>query len=215
VLSGRNQGAMKTIFEFYKLRGLSFRLLPLENGLYGSSSAFGLTARDILRALCELADLWFEDPCIEIEPLKRCLKMMGYAAANPDNRALLYDLNRWNAVQMIDVDGELYTYPDRFKTERSMGNLFNTSLTNIFASASHAAAAARANRRMDSACLTCPYLGRSCDGSPMADGEMGFGEYREDGSEVCVVTKGLLKHLETRLQQANLLSTGAVRREMS
>jgi uncharacterized protein len=213
VLSGGNRTKMKSIFEFYRARRMSFRILPLEQGLYGSSAGFAISAREVLRALCEMADLWMQDPCVEIEPLGRCFRMITYAAANADNRVSLYDRARWESVQMIDVDGELYGYPDRFKPDRSIGNIFQTPLSGVWGSDRHSASVSRAFRRMDRTCLTCPYLGRSCDGGPIADGEMSYGEYRADGSEFCVITRGLLRHFEIRLQQAGLLAPGAIRRD--
>jgi uncharacterized protein len=213
VLHGRNRHWMKQIFDFYRKREMHYRLLPLEKGLYGSSEGFGITAREVLAALCEVADLWLQDPAIPIEPLARYFKRIAIAAMNPDLRCTVYDKSNLDPVLMIDVDGLVYGYAGRFKPERSVGNIFEKSLAEILGSEEHHKAAVHAHRRMDRTCLTCLYLGRSCDGYPMAEGENGFGEYDEDGFERCVVARGLIRHLEIRLGQAGLLKDGAARRE--
>ena len=213
VLHGRNHRRMKHIFDFYRQRNMRYRLLPLERGLYGSSDSFGITAQEVLAALCEVADLWLQDPAIDIEPLARYFKRISIAAMNPGVFVPVYDKAQFDPVLMVDVDGLVYGYAGRFKPERSVGNLFEQSLAEIFASEAQKKAADHAHRRMDHTCLTCPYLGKTCDGYPMAEGENGFGEYDEDGFEHCVVARGLIRHLEIRLGQAGLLKPGAARRE--
>jgi uncharacterized protein len=65
---------------------------------------------------------------------------------------------------------------------------------------------------MESTCSSCAYFG-SCDGYPIAEGSIEYNEYDETGAIRCIVTKGVLQHIETRLKQSGIInpSTGELR----
>lgn len=62
-----------------------------------------------------------------------------------------------------------------------------------------------AEERMVATCSSCPYFG-SCSGYPIAEGSVEYNEFDERGAIHCIVTKGVLQHIEYRLKQAGIIN---------
>ena len=194
------------VYRFWRDREMNFRLLPIEKGMYEPGQGFEVDAHETLDALCEVADLWFaDDRPVSIQPLMRHLRLLMYDRSSGYRRVPRYDKSRWEGVVLVDTDGAIYSYTNRFDSARSPGNIFDVGFGQILAGRTHARVVAEANARMAATCSSCAYWGRSCPGDPIAEGEMNFTERTPDGALDCVVTKGLIRHLERRLRQAGVI----------
>jgi uncharacterized protein len=205
VLSRLNLAHVPEIYQFYRDRGMAFRVLPLEKGLYGRGLDFEIGPRDVLHALCTLADTWLADEApVTVSPLDRYLVLVLHANGHPDNEVALHEPQKWTSVLLVDTDGSVYTYGERF--ERSVGNLFTTPLDQIFASPEFQNAAETIQTRMRATCPRCPYYGRACAGDPVGESLQEFTEYEADGSVRCVVARGIIQHLERRLTERGVIA---------
>jgi uncharacterized protein len=209
VLTRRNAPRVREIYNFYREQRMGFRVLPLEKGLYPEEHDFSLGPREVLEAYRTLSAAWLEDDDpVEISPLDRYLFLVVHANFHPENRVGLHDPLGWASVLLVDTDGSVYTYGERF--ERSVGNLFTTPLDSILASREYHAAAAAVQGRMHATCDRCPSYGRSCTGDPIGQSAQDYVEQEDDGSTRCVVAKGIIQHLENQLTEAGLISGGTV-----
>ena len=194
------------IYKFWRDRRMSFRVLPVEKGLYESGQGFEVTAPETCKALCEYADEWFQDDePVNVEPISRHLQMLLHGAKGEKYGVTKYDKSKWHNVLLVDTDGTLYGYNDRFDTSRSPGNIFTEPLNEMFKNKVHKKVVQEVQSRMDASCHDCEYWGKSCNGYPIGEGELNFSDLREDGSVDCVVTKGLISHLKARLTQAGVI----------
>ena len=207
VLSRYNMHHVRDVYSFYRDRGMNFRLLPLEPGLYEAGQAFEVTPQEILRALCKLADLWLsEAPPIRIEPIHSFLSaLVGAAGFSGSMRVPDYDLTSWQWVILFDTNGQLLGYTDGFDGANSTGNIFDTGLDVIMRGPAQLRRAERAKARIAQSCNECPYYMSRCSGHHVAEGGETMYEKLPDGALRCVVAKGLFEHLETRLLQAGVL----------
>jgi uncharacterized protein len=206
VLSRANRSRLETVYRFYRDRGMSFRVLPVEPGLYEPGQSFELDAKEILESLCKLADLWFtEAPPLRIEPIHSFLDVLLSTAGNLDVRILPYDLTTWQWVILLDTNGQILGYTDGFDGANSPGNIFETGFDTIVRGASQQRRAAEARAQIDKSCVGCPYYENRCSGHHVAEGGATMHEKHPDGSLRCVVARGLFEHLETRLVEAGVL----------
>jgi uncharacterized protein len=211
VLTRANLAHLSTVYEFYKQREMSFRVLPVEPGMYEPGQGFELTAPEILRGLCDLADLWFaEAPPLRIEPIHSLLDVLIGKAGQLDIRVPQYDLNDWQRVILLDTNGQIFGYEGSFDPVHSPGNLFETSFVDIMASAGQKRRTERARAAIAKSCTDCPYYRSRCNGHHVAEGGATMHDILPDGSRQCVVARGLFEHLETRMVQAGILDVSGV-----
>lgn len=200
VLSRSNLAHIGDIYRFYRARRMAFRILPLEKGLYAAGQDFELGPSEVLAAFRTLIDLWLEDDNpVTIMPLDRYLRIVRYARQHPAKRLRRYDLRQWASVLLVDTNGSVYTYAERF--ERSLGNLFTSALDQILAGNEFEEAAAATSRRMKATCERCPHYERECLGDPIGDSCQEFMEVEKDGSLRCIVARGIIEHLMLRLSE--------------
>ncbi len=208
VLSRANMSRLETVYRFYRDRGMNFRVLPIEPGLYEPGQFFELGAKEILSALCKLADLWFtEAPPLRIEPIHSSLDVLVSTAGQMDVRILPYDLTGWQWVVLFDTNGQILGYTDGFDGANSPGNVFETGFDVIMRSAAQERRAEQARTQIERSCPGCPYYLSRCNGHHVAEGGATMHEAQPDGSRRCVVARGLFEHLEKRLVQAGVLDT--------
>jgi uncharacterized protein len=194
------------VYRFWRDRRLAFRLLPVESGLYESGQGFEITAKQTLGALCTLADQWLaDDDPVSVEPLSRVLYLLMHGRMSEAHRVGVYDKAKWESVVLVDTDGTVYGYADRFEAARSPGNVFQQPFSQLMAHERHQLAVSEANARVAAACRKCEHYGRSCTGDPMGEGENAFTERDEQGNPVCIVTRGFIDHLALRLTQAGII----------
>jgi uncharacterized protein len=199
VLSRRNLDKVREIYGFYRERGMNFRLLPLAKGLYATGQDFEIGPRQVLEAFCKLADCWLDDDApITVSPLDRYLSLVLHALQHPENRVALHDPEKWASVLLVDTNGSVYAPGDRF--ERSSGNLFTTPIDRILASHEYRASVETGKSRMRETCTGCRYYGRACSGDPVAESQQDFTEHDADGRVNCIVARGIIQHLEQRLE---------------
>lgn len=211
VLSRLNLARVGEIYQFYRERRMGFRLLPLEKGLYTPGQDFEIGPRDVLKALCTLADLWLaDDEPVSISPLDRYLFLVLHANEHPENRVALHNPAGWASVLLVDTNGSLHTYGERF--ERSLGNLFTTPLDRILGSPEFHDATEAIQGRMARTCRPCQYYGRACTGDPIGESQQDFCEREDDGSLRCVVARGLIQHIEQNLARAGTIAGGTTHR---
>ncbi|HEX4341222.1 MAG TPA: radical SAM protein [Polyangiaceae bacterium] len=206
VLSRANRSRLETVYRFYRDRGMSFRVLPVEPGLYEPGQSFELSANEILMSLCKLADLWFtETPALRIEPIHSFLDVLLGTAGNLDVRILPYDLTAWQWVVLLDTNGQILGYTDGFDGANSPGNIFESGFDDIMRGPAQARRARETRAQIDRSCTGCPYYGSRCSGHHVAEGGATMHEKQADGSLKCVVARGLYEHLERRLVEAGVL----------
>ena len=194
------------IYKFWRDRRMSFRVLPIEKGMYEAGQGFEVNATDTCKAMCDYADHWFQDDePVNIEPIHRHIQMLMHSTQGKEFGVRKYDKSKWHNVLLVDTDGTLYGYNDRFDTTRSPGNIFTESLSDMFRKDIHLKVVEEVQNRMNASCFDCDYWGKSCTGFPIGEGELNFSDLRPDGATDCVVTKGLIGHLTARLKQAGVL----------
>jgi radical SAM protein with 4Fe4S-binding SPASM domain len=121
-----------------------------------------------------------------------------FGRLNPANRVDVYDKRTWASVLLVDTNGAVYSYGDRFDQSRSAGNIFEAPLGQLLQSPAFFATANEARMRM-STCERCEYFGRVCRGDPMGESQQEFVDRNDDGTLRCVVAYGLMQHLQRRL----------------
>jgi len=202
VLTRRNLRDLGRIFRFYESLQQSFRVLPLFHGAYEQQHlGYEVTGQEVLAALCELADLWFaSDTKISIAPITEQLReLMRQRTAGYE--PVYYDRRTWESVILINTNGDLYSQADAYDTERAWGNIFRSPLEDILLGDVHLRSVSEAESRMASTCLDCKYLG-GCNGFPIGEENRRYADAIHGGKVACIVERGLFKHLERRLDEA-------------
>ena len=205
VLTKLNLPYLREIYNFYKTMNLSFRVLPLFQGSFdGQHQGFEITAQETLAAFRILVDLWLEDEqFVSIVPIVDYLQQILHHHT-PDAPLILYDKSEWESVYLVNTTGDVYSYADAYEIERSHGNIFTTSLTDLIAGERHRRIISEAESRMVQTCSKCPYFG-SCSGSPVAEGSRQYNDIDEQGAIQCILDQGTLQHIESRLKQAGII----------
>lgn len=206
VLSSLNAARIDDVYAFWRERGMNFRVLPVEPGLYEPGQSFEIRAPEVLTALCRLVDLWLMDaPPIFIEPIHQMIRQVLDSAHRPGRAVPRYDPYAFQSVALVDTDGHVYGYNERLDHAYSAGNVFERPFAEILQSAAHRRNAESAAARMHAVCASCNYFEKRCNGRMVADGGVTALERRSDGSVECIVTRGLYAHIERRLQEARVL----------
>jgi uncharacterized protein len=212
VLSRANVAHVRGIYEFYRSQRMRFRILPIEQGLYADGQPFELGPHEVLAAYCDLLDLWLEDDDpVAVKPLDRFLCLVIHANRRASNRVDEYDPTRWPSALLVDTDGTVYTYGDRFG--RRTGSLFETPLDRLLAGDGYRQTALETRQRMQRTCERCEYYRRACMGDPVGESCQDFVEYDADGSVRCIVARGVIRHLERRLRERGTLADGSTHDE--
>lgn len=210
VLTRRNLPRIDRIFRFYESLNYSFRVLPLFHGAYEEQHlGYEVTGRDVLGALCALADLWFaSDTRIRISPISEQIGELLRARAR-GFEPVYYDRRSWESVVLVNTNGDLFGQADAYNPERSWGNIFRTPMAEILDSAPRKSSVLDAEARMSSACLRCDYFG-ACNGFPIAEDHRRYADAIHGGRVDCVVERGLFQHLERRLSEAEARFGGGI-----
>lgn len=212
VLGRHNVAHVDDIYHFWRDRGMDFRLLPMEKGLYDLEQGLELEPNETLGALCRLADLWLcDDHPVAVEPLMTHLGPILHAARAPGNRTAPYDPVERESVILVDTDGTLYSHGERFEPAGRRGNIFQTPYADVLAGERHRASAEARRRRMRDTCSSCAHYRRTCTGHPIADGAMEFVDHDSGGALRCTVARGFISHIQRRLAEAGIIdaATGA------
>jgi len=210
VLTKRNLGRIEQIFRFYESIGSSFRILPLFQGAFEQQHlGYEVTGREVLTALCNVADLWFaSDANLHIAPVTDQIRELLRSRAE-GYEPVYYDRRAQETVVLVNTNGDLYGQADAYDTGRSWGNIFCTPLAEILESPARHTSVLGAEARMASACLRCPYFG-ACNGFPVAENRRRYDDTIHDGQVECVVERGLFQHLERRLTEAEQQFGGGI-----
>lgn len=205
VLTKLNLPYLQEIFKFYEKMKLHFRILPLFNGAFeGQHQGFEITPQEVLQAFCSLVDIWMESQnMVMILPIMEYIEIIlrHYSC---DSQPYFYDKKEWESIYVVNVNGDIYSYGDAYKPEFCHGNLFQTPLKNIILSPVHQKVISAAEERMMSVCTSCQYFG-SCSGYPMAEEAIINNQLDEEGNIDCIIEKGILRHIESRLIQAGII----------
>ena len=200
VLTRLNLPYLKEIFRFYEQMEVSFRILPLFKGAFeGQHAGFEITPSDVLEAYKTLTDLWFEsDRFVMVHPIVEHLEQ-ALRHQKSSGTLTFYDKSEWESIYLVNTDGEVYSYADAYAGP-SHGNIFKAPLEQLIQSEAHQKVIRTAEARLVETCSRCPYFG-SCDGYPIAEGGVEYNDYDEHGAIRCLVTQGILRHIELRLTQ--------------
>jgi uncharacterized protein len=208
VLTQRSLPHLERIFRFYESLDCSFRVLPLFHGAYEAQHlGYEVTGAEVLAALCRIADLWFaSDTRIRISPITEQLQEL-LMRRSPTFEPTYYDRRTAEKVILVNTNGELYSQADAYQPTSAWGNIFRTPLAEILSSEPRARSVQEAEARMAGTCLGCEYFG-ACSGFPIAEDNRRYADSLLDGTVACVVERGLFRHLERRLQEAQAGSGG-------
>lgn len=202
VLTKGNRRRMKAVYQFYRERRMSFRLLPLHKGDYGEGHWFEITASDTLRALCELADLWLydEDPIV-VYPIAFAIRdAIDNLVDGVETPA--FDRRAFDPVLIVDKDGRVYAFSD-FPSDLSYGNLFHEPMSVLLASDGRRRVVEASEARIDANCRKCPHFQKRCAGTPMAEYTTDFYDREADGSLRCTY-RGVIEHVLRRFEEGGI-----------
>lgn len=204
VLTRENVHSVRRIYEFWRSRGLPFRLLPVHRGPYPDPDRDALEPAEVAEAFRECVDLWFQDDdAVDVLPIVEMLRGM-MARYDPRARVNRYDKGRWETVLIVDNFGRVGGINDQLDSSRAYGNVFDSSLAEILGGERHQKAVDAANARIQATCCRCPYFETACSGHPVAEGEIEFPPGTPVG-EVRCVTRSTLAHIERRLTEARII----------
>ncbi|MBN3897475.1 MAG: radical SAM protein [Nostoc sp. NOS(2021)] len=206
VLTKLNLPYLREIYNFYRTMNLSFRVLPLFKGSFdGQHQGFEISPQETLDAFCTLVDFWLEDQeFVSVVPIVDYIQQV-VQHYTPNSSLIFYDKKEWENVYLVNTTGDIYSYADAYEIERSHGNIFTTSLTDLIVGERHQQIIAEAEERMAATCSTCAYFG-SCSGSPVAEGSREYNDIDESGAIRCIIDQGTLQHIEYRLKQAGIIN---------
>lgn len=201
VLTAANLTRVDDIFHHYEATGTRFRVLPLFDGAFADQhTGFDVGNTEIITALCRLFDLWLASPNpVEIFPLNEYVDraVRHITGAEP----VYYDRRSWLDTILVNTDGETYAFGDPYgQPDRSLGNLFTTPLTDMFAGPEFDRSALDAERRIAANCLRCDLFG-ACTGSYIADGEVSQRDSVNGTMRACVVERAVITHIAGRLRE--------------
>jgi uncharacterized protein len=205
VLTKASLPYLQEIFSFYEKMNVHFRLLPLFDGAFdGQHQGFEITPAEVLPALCDLVDMWMtSQTTISIQPISEHIATI-IRHYSPEVATYFYDKAEWESIYLVNVNGDVFSYGDGYDPNFCHGNLFTTPLEQIALSPVHQQVISRAEERMMTACSSCKYFG-SCSGYPMAEEAMMTHQVDSEGNPQCIVTKGILEHIEMRFIQAGVI----------
>lgn len=201
VLTAANLSRVDDIFRHYEATGTRFRVLPLFDGAFADQhSGFDVGNTEIITALCRLFDLWLASPSpVEIFPLNEYVDRAVRHIT--DAEPVYYDRRSWLDTILVNTDGETYAFGDPYgQPDRSLGNLFTTPLTDMFAGPEFDRSALDAERRIAANCLRCDLFG-ACTGSYIADGEVSQRDSVDGTMRACVVERAVITHIAGRLRE--------------
>lgn len=207
VLHRGNISELDRIWRFYEQAGISFRTLPLFQGASAEQNTpFALSGEEIATAMCRLVDLWLtSDNPVSILPIsEQTQALMAHLSGDPEQRRY-YDKREWPWAVLVNTDGTCFTDGDPYgDPEWALGNIFDEPLAGIFASPAYERSVIETEKRIAANCLSCPFFG-GCTGRPIGDTADNIYEY-VDGIGVCQIDRTVLTHLQSRLQQAGLIT---------
>ncbi|MBX3229812.1 MAG: radical SAM protein [Labilithrix sp.] len=203
VLTKGNRRRVRRIYDFYAERSMSFRLLPLHQGDFGSNQWFEIGPQDTLHAFKTLADLFLDNPRgPQIHPIMSVVRDVMVSLEGEDIGRV--DKRTFEGLLIIDKDGGVYPYSDFPSETACYGNVFRQPLSALLSSPAHERVMVETEARVTRTCSACPNLGKSCTGEPAAEFTQDFWEKNPDGTPRCTVFKGLIEHIRARLQASGV-----------
>lgn len=216
VLTKLNLPYLRDIYNFYKTMNLSFRALPLFKGAFdGQHEGFEINANETLKAYCTLVDLWMQDEqLVLIVPIVEYIQQIIHHYTS-NGSLKFYDKREWEAIYIINTNGDVYSYADAYNIDLSHGNIFTTPVEELIFGERHQKVIEYAEDRMAATCSSCSYFGSGCSGYPIAEGSNEYNELDKQGAIRCIVDQGTLQYIEYRLKQAGIIDskTGAINLE--
>ncbi|MCA9666705.1 MAG: radical SAM protein [Myxococcales bacterium] len=205
VLTRANRRFVRRIYQFYAERGMNFRLLPLHAGGYEAGKWFEIVADDTLSGFKTLADCWFaNDNAPLIHPVVGVIRDVHRAMVEGQSTGF-YDKRSWEPLLIIDRDGSVYPFSDAMDPEGCYGNILESPLDEILASASHERVLQRTEQRLAETCGACSHYGTHCSGVPVAEHTQDFWERGDDGVARCTAFAGLIEHVQRRLAEHGMV----------
>jgi uncharacterized protein len=210
VLSKNNIHDVKQIYKFYRELDLKARLLPLHQvDDKNQHDGIKIDSHSILEAFKTIFDLWIEDEkFVWITPIIEMVQEV-LSFYTPSAECYFYDKREWEALNIVNTNGDLYGYADAYVVGRSYGNIFTTPLHDLYSSQKHEESILSAENRLNQTCVNCKFFG-SCSGYSIAEDGYEYHELDDDGGIRCIVHKGMLQYIEYRLIEEGIISGGTV-----
>lgn len=191
---------VRNIYRFYDELGVYMRFLPFYvSASAGQIEAHGLTADQIVGALCAVFDEWISsETATSVEPLNTYLEyaldfVQGIA---PRSR----DIPLQESMFLVTPNGDTWGIPDMYVPGASYGNIFRDDFADMLRGPARQKALGEARRRMDSVCTSCPYFG-PCPGYAVAQASPDERVHIDNSG--CML-RAVLDHIVMRLEQAGI-----------
>ncbi len=210
VLNQQNIDNIEEIYQFYRELNLATRILPLHHtDNTEQNSGIEIDPYSVLAAFQTIFDLWLKDEIDAwITPVVEMVRSV-LDFYNPQAACKFYDKREWEAINIVNITGDVYGYADAYQLNLSYGNLFTTHLTELYASAGHEASILAAERRLEQTCVDCKFFG-ACSGYPIAEDGYEYHELDENGAIKCIIQKGMLQYIEYRLIEEGIIEGGSL-----
>lgn len=205
VLTRRNIHLVEKIYRFFVRAGLPFRVLPLFDGAHeGQHEGFEVGTEALAEACNELVDLWLtSSERVRVTPIHDYIQRV-VRHLTPGLRPRYFSKRAWNPTVLVNTDGSCFSYGDPYgDPDWCLGNLFESSIADIYAGEVFERSCRAAEARMAANCTTCPYFG-SCDGYSIAEEQTNCRELGESGVRACVFDRRVLAHVEQRLRTSGV-----------
>jgi uncharacterized protein len=210
VLNKKNIDSIEKIYEFYKKLDLRVRLLPIHQvDDKNQHNGIDVDPYSVLNAFKTIFDLWMEDEqFVWITPVVEMIReVLSYYT--PSTECNFYDKREWECINVVNINGDVYGYADVYVDGRSYGNIFTTSLADLYGGSKHEESIVAAENRLNLTCANCKFFG-ACSGYPIAEDGYEYHELDEDGAIQCIVHKGMLQYIEYRLIEEGIINEGTV-----
>jgi uncharacterized protein len=210
VLNKSNINNIKQIYKFYRELNLKARLLPLHQvDAEDQHNGIEIDSYSVLEAFKTIFDLWMEDEkFIWITPVIEMVQEV-LRFYTPSAECSFYDKREWEALNIVNTNGDVYGYADAYVVGRSYGNIFTTSLHELYGSHKHEESILSAESRLNQTCISCKFFG-ACSGYSIAEDGYEYHELDEHGGIRCIVHKGMLQYIEYRLIEEGVIVDGTL-----
>lgn len=197
VIARHNHRRLREVHDFWRRRGVGFRVLPLFEGPdERPPGAFEVSDDELVAALCDLFDHWIASGTpVDVYPLSEWLGNVLRGIMG--ERRPVYDRRHGGeSVLLVETNGDLYGTDERGRPELRLGNVISDSIERILASPAYEASLLRSEEKTARYCGGCRHYG-FCNGYPVH-----AEPFTVAPATGCPVTAAVHDHIERHLLSA-------------
>ena len=200
VVARHSVDEVRNIYRFYDELGVYMRFLPFYvSASAGQIEAHGLSADQIVGALCAVFDEWISsETATSVEPLNTYVEyaLDFVQGIKPQSK----DIALQESMFLVTPNGDTWGIADMYVQGTSYGNIFRDDFADMLRGPARQKAWADARRRMDSVCKSCPYYG-PCPGYAVAQASP---DERVHIDKSGCILRAVLDHIVLRLNQTGI-----------